>query len=108
VKEIKLSQIEVAVDIELPLAVFIRNPPLLMLIVVIPPITNPVGDDFPVDDSSSVPLNTPHCLLNSGRLSVFLWAKHLANPSLLLDNLKKPRFIPSDEILLEWSLLVSL
>ena len=39
---IKLSQIHVAVDNELPLAVFVRNLPLLSLIIVIPPITNPI------------------------------------------------------------------
>ena len=42
VKAIKLYQIDVAVDIKFSIAVFFRNPPLLTLIVVTPPITNPV------------------------------------------------------------------
>ena len=42
VKAIKLCQIDVAVDIELLLVVFVRNPPLLTFILVTPPITNPV------------------------------------------------------------------
>ena len=49
VKAIKLNQIDVTVNVELPVAIFVRNPPLLALIVVIPLITNAVLDDFPVD-----------------------------------------------------------
>ena len=42
VKAIKLCEIDIVVDIEFSLAFFVRNPPLLALIVVTPQITNPV------------------------------------------------------------------
>lgn len=55
-----MSQIDIANDVELPLAIFVWNPPLLTLIVVIRKITNPFSDDFPIDNSTSVLPNTPH------------------------------------------------
>ena len=41
-KAIKLSQIDVTVDVELPLAMFVRNPPLLMLVTAILPEANAI------------------------------------------------------------------
>lgn len=38
-KTVELSQIDITVDIGLLLAIFVWNPPLLTLIVIIPPIT---------------------------------------------------------------------
>ena|SRR5882724_3907754 len=62
-KAVELGQIDVAVDVELPFAVFVRDLPFLTLIVVIPPVAVAVRDDLPVNDSASVPPNAPHCLL---------------------------------------------
>ncbi|KAK6735665.1 hypothetical protein RB195_018724 [Necator americanus] len=53
---------DLAVKIQLSFPVFVRNPPLLTLIVVIPPMTNPVSDDFPLDDCAYVPPLISHCI----------------------------------------------
>lgn len=57
---VKLSQINVALGVELSVAIFVRNLALLLLlvIVVIPPIINTIPDDSPVDNSISVPPHT--------------------------------------------------
>lgn len=59
-KVVKLGEIDVAVDIELPFAVFIRNSSLYTLIVVLPPIINAVLNDFLIDDSTFVSPNTSY------------------------------------------------
>ena len=41
-KTIKLSQIDVTVEVKLSLAIFVRNPPLLTLVTVIPPEANAI------------------------------------------------------------------
>ena len=42
VKAVKLCQVDVAVDVELPLAIFVRDSPLLPFIRVVKPITNAI------------------------------------------------------------------
>ncbi|KAF8793157.1 hypothetical protein HNY73_004677 [Argiope bruennichi] len=70
---VELSHIDIAVDVKLALAFFFWNPPLLMLIVAFPPLTDPVKDDFPMGDSTSVLPNTPHCLLTVHVLRYSFW-----------------------------------
>ena len=82
VKAIKLNQINVTVNVKLPVAIFVRDPSLLALIVVIPITTIAVLDDFPVDDSASVQTYTPYSLLTSVHLLVFLSEKHPLKPKL--------------------------
>ena len=62
-KAVELGQIDVAVDVELPFSVFVRDSPFLTLIVVIPPIAIAIRDYLPVNDPASVPPNAPHCLV---------------------------------------------
>lgn len=45
---------DVAVNIEQPLAIFIRSPPVYAFVIVILPIAYAFGNDFTVDDFASV------------------------------------------------------
>ena len=59
-KAVELGQIDVAVGVELPFPVFVRDSRFLTLIIVIPPIAIAIRDYLPENDPASVPPNAPH------------------------------------------------
>ena len=62
-KAVEMGQIDVAFDVELPFPIFVRDSPILTLIIVIPPIAIAIRDYLPVNDPACVPPNASRCLL---------------------------------------------
>ena len=67
-QSLQLCSIDLAIQIVLSLAILVGNPPLLSLIVVVPPVTESIRYQLPVNNSASVPPHTPHCLTTMNRL----------------------------------------
>ena len=78
-KAVELGQIDVAVDVESPFPVFVRDLPFLTLIVVIPSISIAIRDYLPVNDPASVPPNAPHCLLAMSNFWYAFWCLNHRN-----------------------------